>query len=198
MRGEPAEHFSWPVIRKPTADRQLSAPCYFFFGAAPVPESGIFCGAPDASSLMINSPVCSVVSGGVKATETSQLLAGANVLLHSFLTAKGGAVVSPMIETLIFELFEVAFLIVTNLALLALSTVVLSPKSTEPGLIVSLPAGVAVGVAVAVRVAVAVGVAAVAVAVGVAAVEVAVGVAVGPGDEDVGMASAYSSTRELD
>jgi len=133
-----------------------------------VPESGIFCGAPDASSLIINSPVCSAVSGGVKTTETSQLLAGANVLLHSFLTAKGAAVVSPVIETLIFELFEVAFLIVTDLALLALSTVVLSPKSTEPGLIVSLPAGVAVGVAVAVRVAVAVEVAPLAVAVGVA------------------------------
>ena len=51
-------------------------------GYLPVPFSGIICGAPIASSLMINSPVWSPSSGGVKVTETSQVFPGANDLMH--------------------------------------------------------------------------------------------------------------------
>ena len=51
-------------------------------GYLPVPDSGIICGAPIASSLTINFPLCGLVSGGVKVTETSQVFPGANVLMH--------------------------------------------------------------------------------------------------------------------
>ena len=113
--------------------------------------------------------------------------------MHSLVTAKGAAVVSLEIVTLILEVLELVFLIVTFFALLALPTVVLLPRATGSGLNVRVPAsgvGVEVGVAVpvAVLVAVAVGVAdpvdvavavAVAVGVAVAVAPLAVGVGVG-------------------
>lgn len=117
----------------------------------------------------------------MKVTETLQVLPGFKVFLHWLFTANGGEVVSPVIDTLIFELFELVFLIVRFFGLLFLPGDVLLPKLTVLGLNDSVPigVGVAVGVAVAVRVgvAVAVRVPEVAVAVGVG-VAVLVGVAV--------------------
>lgn len=141
-----------------------------------------------------------------------QLFPGAKVVVHWLVTAKGGAAVSPEIMTLIFELLELVFLIVSFLGLLALPTVSLVPKATELGLIVIVPGsdvgvevGVAVRVAVALAVAVAVAVAVlVAVAVGVADppdVGVAVGVGVGvppPLDVAVGVAEAVGVAVGLD
>jgi len=141
------------------ASRCLPFYLFFFFGSFPVPDSGICCGAPASSSLMVNSPYCSVVLGGVNVTETLQLFPGANVLMHSLLTANGVAVVSPVIDMWILDLFELTFLIVTDSALLTLSTVFL-PNFKDLGLNLSLSgSGVAVEVGVGVTVAVGVGVA---------------------------------------
>ena len=114
------------------------------------------------SSKIIRVPVCAVVSGGVKVTDTLQLLPGSSVFAHSDFTVKtGGSALSLWMLTATPDFLPPSFLIVTLLALLVLSTVVLVPNDSEPGLILSLPAtGVGVGV-------------------GVAAVEVAVGVGVG-------------------
>lgn len=110
-----------------------------------------------------------------------QDLPGFNVLVHCApLIPNPDEAASPMIITLIFELFELMFLIVTFLDLLVLPAVVLSPKFTVFGVIDKIPTGVgvAVGVVVAVGVAVAVAVCAVvAVAVGVE-VAVALGLSV--------------------
>jgi hypothetical protein len=137
---------------------------------------------------MISFSLCAVVLVGLKVTETRQLCPGANDVMHGLLTANGGAAVSPVTITVIPELFELSFLIVTSLGLLIKSTLVDLPKlSPDSGVIFSLATpgvGVDVGVAdsVAVAVAVAVGVddpVDVAVAVGVDdPVDVAVGVAV--------------------
>ena len=114
-----------------------------------MPDSGIICGAPIASSWTIKFPLCGVLSVGSKVTETLQVFPGANALMHWVLTANGAEVVSPVIVTVIFELFELAFLIFTFLGLLILSTLVVLPKFSDLGENVSLPApgvGVAVGV----------------------------------------------------
>ena len=162
----------------------LLTPAYYF-AALPVPDNETSCGAPDSSSLMVNCPLCGVVSAGLKITQTLQLLPGANDSMHSVVTEKGAAADSPVIDTLSADFLELPFLIVTTLALLTEPTTVDSPKLTELGEISNLAStgvGVAVGVAVlvAVAVAVAVGVALVAVAVGVGVPPVAVAVGVGP------------------
>src|SRR5258708_20865088 len=104
---------------------------------------------------MINSPACGSVSVGVDVTLTLQVFPGANVLMHWLLTANGAEVVSPVIITLILELLELVFLIVTFFALLFLPTLFLLPKFTGSGLNDRVPTpavGVAVGVGVAVAV----------------------------------------------
>src|ERR1019366_3438052 len=160
-----------------------SARCFlaaYYFGALPVPDNGTCCGAPVSSSLMVNSPVCSVVLGGVKVTDILQLFPGSNIVLHALLTANGGVADSPVIDTAIADFLELPFLIVTVLGLLTASTTVDLPKFKDLGEIFNLAStgvGVAVGVAVALAVVVAVAVA-VAVAVGVPVVDVAVAVGV--------------------
>src|ERR1035437_4454663 len=173
-----------PARRSPVPCNSMASrwlPFYFFFfGYFPVPDSGICCGAPASLSLMVNSPYCAVVLGGVKVTQTLQLFPGANVLMHWLLTANGATVVSPVIDMCILDLFELPFVLVTDSALLTLPTLVFLPNFKDLGLNLSLSGsgvgvGVGVGVAVAVAVAVGVGVPPVGVAV---AVLVAVGVAV--------------------
>jgi hypothetical protein len=112
----------------------------YYFAALPVPDSGIICGLPIALSLTTNVPFCAVVSAGLKVTKALQLFPGAKVVVHWLVTAKGAAVVSPEIVTLILELLELLFLIITFLALLVLPTVVLLPKATGSGLNVRVPA----------------------------------------------------------
>jgi hypothetical protein len=115
---------------------------YFFFAALPVPDSSTICGAPDASSLMVNAPVCSAVFVGLKVTSILQDLPGANVFMHCeplIANGLGPAIVSPVTTTLIFELFGLMFLIATFLGLLLLPSIVLSPKFTEPGVIFNRP-----------------------------------------------------------
>ncbi len=143
---------------------------------------------------MINSPLCALVSVGLKVTETLQLFPGANDVLHSLLTANGAAADSPVTSTVIADFLEAPFLIVTVLGLLTELTIVDLPNFRDFGENVSLGStgvGVADGVGGAVAVPDAVAVAdavvvAVAVAVIVAvregvavAVAVEVGVAVG-------------------
>jgi len=177
---------------------KFRAAVYFFtFGALPVPDSGICCGSPVSSSLMINSPLCALVSVGLKVTETLQLFPGANEVTHLLVTANGAAADSPVTITVIADFLEALFLIVTVLGLLTELTMVDLPNFTDLGENVSLgsigvgvadgvggavgvPEAVAVADAVAVAVAVIVAVGegvAVAVAVEVA---VAVGVAIIP------------------
>jgi hypothetical protein len=135
---------------------------------------------------MVNTPVRSVVSLGLKVTDTLQLLCGSNDVVHPLLTANGAVADWSVTITIIPDFLELSFLIVTVLALLTELTRVDLPKFKDLGEIFSLAStgvGVAVGVAVAVSVvvavAVAVGVPPVAVAVGVGVlVAVAVGVAV--------------------
>jgi len=118
-----------------------------------VPDSPTICGAPAPSSLIVRAPVCGVVFiGAVKVTSTLQFFFGANVLSQVFLTAKGEAVDSPVIVTLIFEFFPLSFVIVTVLGLLIFPCAVLLPKSSEAGEIFSVAPGVAVEVGVAVAI----------------------------------------------
>jgi hypothetical protein len=56
--------------------------CFAIRRYFPVPDSGIICGAFIASSLTIKSPLCVVVSVGLKVTETSHVFPGANDLMH--------------------------------------------------------------------------------------------------------------------
>ena len=164
-------------------------PVYFLtFGALPVPDSGIFCGSPVSSSLTINSPLCAMVSVGLKVTETLQLFPGANDVLHWLVTANGAAADSVVTITVILDFLEAPFLIVTVLGLLTELTMVDLPNFTDLGENASSGStgvGVADGVGVAEGVGVAVAVAdtvivAVAVGEGVpVALAVGVGVAVG-------------------
>lgn len=110
-----------------------------------------------------------------------QIFPGASVFVHAEpLSANGAVGTSLATITLIFELLELVFLIVTFTGLLVLPSAVLSLKFIELGEIEIVP-GSELGEAVGVAVRVAVGVTlAVAVAVGVPLVEVAVGVGVGP------------------
>jgi hypothetical protein len=125
---------------------------------------------------MINSPICAVVSVGLKVTETLQLSPGANGVLHWVVAANGAAVEPPVIDTVIADFFELLFLIFTVFGSLTELTFVDLPNFTDLGEISSFAL---TGVAVAVGVDVADGVDdAVAVAV---AVTVAVAVAVGEG-----------------
>jgi hypothetical protein len=153
---------------------------FLIFGALPVPESVTICGVPVTSSLIVNSPLCGVLSVGLKVTSTSQLFPGANDVTHWLLTANGGEVVSPVIITLIPDFLELSFLIFTFLGLLvSLIAVDLPNFNSDVGEIFSLVT-TSVGVALGVGVAVGVPPVALAVVVGVAvAVAVAVGVAEG-------------------
>jgi hypothetical protein len=140
-------------------------------------------------SEIIKLPFRSVVSAGLKVTDTLQLLPGASVFWHSDFTENtDGDAPSISIVTAVPVFLLPLFLIVTDFELLVFPTVVLAPKSREEGLIVITPGGVGEGVGVCVAVEVAVAVAPVAVAVGVA-LRVAVGVAVlDPLEEAVGVA----------
>jgi len=99
---------------------------------------------------MVNSPVCSVVSAGVNVTDTLQLFPGSSVSLHSDVTANtGGDALSLSMLTARPVFFLPAFLIVTVLGLLVVSTLTVFPNDSERGLIVSfseIGVGVAVGV----------------------------------------------------
>jgi len=137
---------------------------------------------------MINSPLCAVVSVGLKVTETLQLFPGANDVMHWLVTANGAAADSRVIITVILDFLELSFLIVTVLGLLTELTMVDLPNFTDLGENASSGStgvGVADGVGVAEGVGVAVAVAdtvivAVAVGEGVpVALAVGVGVAVG-------------------
>src|SRR5579862_267545 len=156
-----------------------AAAVYFVLAALPVPESVTDCGDPITLSKIFRLPVCAVVSIGLKVTNALQLWPGASVS-HFDVTANtdGEAIcISTLTAKPVFLL--PAFLIVTLLGLLVVSTVTLFPNESELVLMISF-SEIGVGVAVGVVVAVAVGEEVpVAVAVGVAAVAVAVGVAVG-------------------
>src|SRR5271155_504397 len=159
---------------------------FFFFATLPVPESGIFCGAPSSLSLIVNCAFCAVVFVGENVTETLQLLPGASDVMHSLVTVNGDGADSPVIITLTVVFFGLPFLIVTVLGLLTASTAVLLPNFTDFGEISSLTStgvAVAVGVAVLVAVAVAVG------------VTVAVAVAVAVGGGNAGSWGLNTSTR---
>jgi len=152
--------------------------------AFPVPERGTDCGEPLALSKIIRLPVCAVVSStGLKVTESLQLLPGLSAFLHCDLTANTDGDAVAIVTVTGKPVFLVpSFLTVTVLGLLVFPTVVFVPKSTEDGLIDTIPTGVGEAVGVAVIVGVAVGVAPVEVAVGVGegvTVAVAVGVADG-------------------
>jgi len=90
------------------------------------------------------------VSGGVKVTDTLQLLPGASVFSHSDLTANTGGhafQLSTLTARRIF--FLPAFVIVTVLGALVFPTFTVFPNASEWGLMVSF-AEVGVGVAVGV------------------------------------------------
>ena len=103
-------------------------------------------------SEIFRLPLCSFVSGGVKVTDTLQLLPGLSVL-HSDVTVNtDGDALSLSMFTAKFTAKPVfllpAFLIVTVLALLVFPTVT-DPNASEAGLNVSfseIGVGVAVGV----------------------------------------------------
>src|SRR5260370_17263187 len=98
----------------------------------PVPDIGTFCGAPDASSWTTKFPICRVVSGGVKVTNTLQVFPGANILMHMLLILNGAAsVVSPVIVTWFLEILELMFLIVTFFTFLVLPTYSLFLNTTS-------------------------------------------------------------------
>jgi hypothetical protein len=129
-------------------------PLYFFYlGAFPVPDSGTDCGEPVTLSLISRFALCGVVSGGVKVTDTLQLLPGmSDVSAHSDDTANAdgdGDTLSPSMLTARPVFLLPAFLIVTVLGLLVFPTVTLFPNASEAGLIVSF-SEIGVGVAVAV------------------------------------------------
>ena len=52
---------------------------YFFLAAFPVPDSGTLCGELIALPKIIRLPLCGVAAGGVKVTDTLQLLPGSSV-----------------------------------------------------------------------------------------------------------------------
>jgi len=167
-------------------------------GGRPVPDSSTICGPPAALSMIVRVPVCGVVFGGLKVTDTLQLLPGLSFFRHcDFIANAPGVTLSIWMVRGRPVFFLPRFLITSVFGLLVFPTVVFVPNASVGGLrlggkgagvAVGVALGVAVAVAVAVRVAVAV---AVAVRVGVpddavaVAVEVAVAVAV---DVTVGVA----------
>jgi hypothetical protein len=125
------------------------ASCYFFFfGAFAIPDSPTDCGEPIALSKIITLPVSVVVSSvGVKMTDSLHFLLGASVSGHCDFSVKtDGDAVSIVTLTAAPVFLLPLFLIVMCLALLGLPTAVLSPKSSDEGLIYSVPTGVAVAV----------------------------------------------------
>src|SRR5271170_453338 len=127
----------------------IRAFCFFFFGAAPIPDSPTDCGEPVALSTIFRLPLSAIVSStGVKTTETLHFLPGASVLSHCDFTVKTGGVALSIVTLTGAPIFFLpVFLIVTLLALLGFPTAVLSPKFSDEGLIDSVPGvGVAVGV----------------------------------------------------
>jgi hypothetical protein len=153
---EPFSYFQREDATLPGEGALLSIPLpVFFFGLFPAPESPTDCGAPVTLSKISSSPLCLVVSVGLKVTDTLQLLPGASVFWHCDLTANtGGDALSISILTAkVF--FLPAFLILTLLGLLVFPTAVLLPNPSERGLTISfwsIGSGVAVGVAVIVGV----------------------------------------------
>jgi len=127
------------------------ASCYFFFfGAFPIPDNSTDCGEPVALLKIINMPVSAVVSStGLKVTETLQLLPGSSVFLHCEFTANtDGNAVSIVTLTGKPVFLLPSFVILTDLDLLVFPTAVFVPKSTEVGLIDTIPTGVGVAVGV--------------------------------------------------
>jgi len=125
--------------------------CYFFlFRAFPVPDSATVCGEPVALSKIIRLPVSAVVSStGLKITETLQLLPGLSVFLHcDFIANTDGDAVSIVTVTAKPVFLLPSFVILTDLDLLVFPTAVFVPKSTEVGLIDTIPTGVGVAVGV--------------------------------------------------
>jgi hypothetical protein len=158
----------------------------YFLGALPVPDSCTVCEPLPALSKIVSTPVCVMVSGGLKVTDILQLLPGLRSLsLHDFLIANTfDDTVSDVMSRIAPVFLLPPFLNLSDFGLLVFPTVVVPGKSSVVVLIkmFGVDVGVGVGVGVGVRVGVIVAVlVAVTVAVGVGppvAVEVAVRVGV--------------------
>lgn len=139
----------------------------------PVPDSCTICEPLPALSKIVSTPVCVMVSGGLKVTDISQLLPGLRSLsLHDFLIANTfDDTVSDVMSRIAPVFLLPPFLSLSDFGLLVFPTVVVPRKSSVVLLMRMFGVEVGVGVRVGVIVAVLVGV--------LVAVLVAVTVAVG-------------------